>query len=155
MKLKRLFTRIIVIALLVSSMGIQVMATDTVESPNAPNKGKVNGLDVDFATEIQTDQEVLQERARAVEIESNSLPGWPQGPTTDGEAAICMDIDSGAVLYAKNADSSFYPASITKVMTALLALENGNMETDKVAFSQDSIDFLEYGDAHIGMKPGE
>ena len=155
MKLKRLFTRIIVIALLVSSMGIQVMATDTVESPNAPNKGKVNGLDVDFATEIQTDQEVLQERARAVEIESNSLPGWPQGPTTDGEAAICMDIDSGAVLYAKNADSSFYPASITKVMTALLALENGNMETDKVAFSQESIDFLEYGDAHIGMKPGE
>lgn len=180
MKLKRLFTRIIVIALLVSSLGIQAFATDTdmdsdnieetsigvqtnqeqeipesVESSNAPNKGKVNGLDVDFATEIQTDQEVLQERARAVEIESNSLPGWPQGPTTDGEAAICMDIDSGAVLYAKNADSSFYPASITKVMTALLALENGNMETDKVAFSQESIDFLEYGDAHIGMKPGE
>ena len=39
-------------------------------------------------------------------------------------------------------------------MTTLVALDNAEL-TDTVEFSQDSISFLEYGDAHIGMTPGE
>ena len=40
------------------------------------------------------------------------------------ESAVVMDVQSGAILYQKNMDKQEYPASITKVMTAMLAIEN-------------------------------
>lgn len=86
--------------------------------------------------------------------ETNSLTGWPEGPQVYGNAAIVMDINSGAILYGKKIDDKHYPASITKLMTALVALENSSME-DEVLFSQESIDILEWDYASIGMTPGE
>ena len=71
-----------------------------------------------------------------------------------GDSAIVMDMDSGAIVYGKQIDKRHYPASITKLLTALVALENSQL-TDEVLFSDDSVSFLEYGDAHIGMTPGE
>lgn len=87
-------------------------------------------------------------------VQSNQLEGWAEGPQIYSEAGIVMDIDSGAILYAKNIDAPHYPASITKIMTALVALEN-NALTDIVTISQEDVSFLEYGDAHIGLTPGE
>lgn len=77
-----------------------------------------------------------------------------QGPSINSEAGIVMDIDSGAILYAKNIDEQHYPASITKIMTALVALQNYKLD-ETVKFTWDDIRFLEYGDAHIGIKPDE
>ena len=96
------------------------------------------------------------ERAASYETapDTNSIEGWPQGPQVYGNSAIVMDMNSGAILYAKKSDEQRYPASITKLMTALVALENASLE-DEVYFSEDSVSFLEYGDAHIGMTPGE
>ena len=88
------------------------------------------------------------------EVQSNSIEGWAKGPQIYCESGIVMDVDSGAILYAKNIDAQHYPASITKVMTALVALENNEL-TDMVAFSNEDVYFLEYGDAHIGLRPGE
>lgn len=86
-------------------------------------------------------------------VQTNELTGWAKGPGTYGEAAILMEVETGAILYAKNIDAHYYPASITKILTTLVALENGQME-DKVTFSDDSLSFLEPGDAYIGMKAG-
>lgn len=88
------------------------------------------------------------------EVSSNEMVDWPQGPSINSEAGIVMDIDSGAILYAKNIDEQHYPASITKIMTALVALENYELD-ETVKFTWDDIRFLEYGDAHIGIKPDE
>ncbi|MFR8180235.1 MAG: hypothetical protein ACLU80_10355 [Dorea sp.] len=55
--------------------------------------------------------------------------------------------------YAKNIDAHEYPASITKVLTALVALENGQL-TDNVTFSHDSVAFLQRGDSSVGLKEG-
>ena len=87
-------------------------------------------------------------------VESNSVEDWPDGPQIYSESGIVMDMDSGAILYAKNIDDKHYPASITKVATALIALQNYGMD-EIVKFTSDDISFLEYGDAHIGIKPGE
>lgn len=87
-------------------------------------------------------------------VTSNALEGWPAGPQIYSESGIVMDIDSGAILYAKNIDDQHYPASITKVMTALVALQNYELD-EIVKFTWDDIGFLEYGDAHIGIKEGE
>lgn len=65
-----------------------------------------------------------------------------------------MDIDSGAVLYGKQIDEKRYPASITKLLTVLVALENANL-TDKITFTDECLNFLEWDDANIGMRVGE
>lgn len=56
--------------------------------------------------------------------DTDSVKGWTKGPQIEGESAILVDMLTGAVLYSKNADKAQYPASITKIMTALLGCEN-------------------------------
>lgn len=88
------------------------------------------------------------------EIQSNNIAGWPQGDAVQADSAIVMDADTGAVLYAKDIDQELYPASITKIMTALLALENGNLD-DVVTFSEYAVYSIEYGSSHLGLTEGE
>ncbi|EFV75998.1 hypothetical protein HMPREF1013_03764 [Bacillus sp. 2_A_57_CT2] len=52
----------------------------------------------------------------------------PKDPAIISEAAIVTDSESGAVLYAKNADKKMYPASLTKIATAIYAIENGDLK---------------------------
>ncbi len=87
-------------------------------------------------------------------VDSNAWENWARGPHIYSESGIVMDMDSGAILYAKNIDDKHYPASITKVMTALVALRNYEMD-EVVKFTWDDIGFLEYGDAHIAIKEDE
>lgn len=105
-------------------------------------------------TTLSTPSPEATDAAFNMAIDSNQFPGWPQGPQTYGEAAIVMDADSGAILYAKNIDGKAYPASITKILTMLVALDYAAPD-QKVTFSQESIDCLGNGYAHIGMLPGE
>lgn len=106
------------------------------------------------ADDPEAQREAERQAAYKIAPDTNSLKGWPQGPAVYGDSAIVMDMDSGAVLFEKQADKKHYPASITKILTTLVALENAEL-TDKVEFTEDSISFLEYGDASIGMTPGE
>ena len=56
--------------------------------------------------------------------DTDSIKNWVKGPQIEGESAILVDMFTGAVLYSKNADKAQYPASITKIMTALLGCES-------------------------------
>ena len=109
-----------------------------------------------FAEEGDTaaDREIQRQTCYAEPTDSNELTNWPQGPAVYADSAIVMDMNSGAILYGKQIDKQHYPASITKLLTTLVALDHAKL-TDKVEFSQDSISFLQYGDAHIGMRAGE
>lgn len=106
-----------------------------------------------YADDTMTFEEALQASYDTVP-DTNHIQGWPQGPQVYAGSAIVMDINSGAVLYGKKTDDRHYPASITKLLTALVALENSEPD-DEVYFSEDSVSFLEPGDASIGMTPGE
>ena len=85
-------------------------------------------------------------------IETNAL-------SLTAEAAILMDATSGQILYKKNSDTKQYPASITKLMTILLALEKMEAEnihlTDTITFSHDAIYTIEPGSSHIAIQEGE
>ena len=70
------------------------------------------------------------------------------------EACILMNADNGKILYSKNADEKMYPASTTKVMTAILALENCNL-TDIVTVSHDAIFNVPYGYSIANLQEGE
>lgn len=54
--------------------------------------------------------------------ETNGLENWPQGPHVYANSAIVMEMNSGAILYGKKINDKHYPASITKLLTALVAL---------------------------------
>lgn len=54
------------------------------------------------------------------------------------EAAILVDTDTGAVLYEKNSQQKMYPASLTKIATAIYAIEKGNLE-DMVTASWNAV----------------
>jgi len=108
-------------------------------------------------TEEEDAEEAYKKQLQAIydmPVQSNELENWPEGPGTYGEAAIVMEAETGAILYAKNIDEQHYPASITKVLTALVALENGNMD-DPVKMSHDSVAFLQPGDSSIALKEGD
>lgn len=87
-------------------------------------------------------------------IESNEIEGWPQGPTIEADAAVVMDAETGAFLYSKNMEAKEYPASITKIMTTLLAVENGNLDSE-ITFSESAVYNLEEGSSHAGIQVGE
>ena len=123
--------------ILFSSVGMTALATDE---------------NVEMSEEAQYELEMQQVYAKP--IESNARQGWPQGPMIYGESAIVVDMQTGAVLYEKGADERRYPASITKVLTALIAIENSSMD-DLVTFSEASVQSLESGYAHLAMRPGE
>lgn len=78
----------------------------------------------------------------------------PTVPSIQAEAAILMDAKTGAILYEKNMNERCYPASITKIMTALLAIENLK-PSDIVTFSQEAIFGIERNSSHIGLDVGE
>lgn len=79
---------------------------------------------------------------------------WPEGPSIDTPSAIVIEVNSGAILYEKNADEVNYPASITKVMTTMLALEYSDLD-EIVTFSDDAIDYNQGDTSHIARDYGE
>ena len=97
--------------------------------------------------------QIFTATAHASATEENSAV-WPKAPYVNAESAILMDLSSGAILYEKNAHTPQYPASITKIMTTLLALENCSMG-EIVTFSHDAVFGIEPGSSHIGIDEGE
>ncbi len=88
----------------------------------------------------------------AAQVEAEE--SWPSGISVDVGAAIVMEVETGTVLYEYNADESFYPASITKVLTALLALENCDL-SEIVTFSEDAVYKNEGDTSHIAREVDE
>ncbi|MCL6638321.1 MAG: D-alanyl-D-alanine carboxypeptidase [Firmicutes bacterium] len=72
-------------------------------------------------------------------------------PEVVGRAAVLIDGETGQVLYEKNAHQRMYPASTTKTLTAIIALEKGKL-TDMVVIPEEAA----YAEgSSIGLKPGE
>lgn len=83
-----------------------------------------------------------------------NVTDWPAAPDITGEAALLIEADSGVILYEKNSRTAMYPASLTKLMTALLVLENCSLD-EMVPFSSNAIFSLPSGASHIAINPGE
>lgn len=75
-------------------------------------------------------------------------------PEIDAKGAIVKEITTGTVLYEYNADERLYPASLTKIMTAILALENLDPASD-ITVSSAAINPLVNAGVHAYLLPGE
>ena len=128
---KRLFVGLVVGLLLFQNLGLLSQAAKIVEVPAEQVEGVYNQA-----------------------VDSNRMKEWPNGPHIYSESGIVMDVDTGSILYGKNIDDKHYPASITKVLTALVALENCDLDS-KVKHSWEDVNNLESGATHIGIKKDE
>jgi len=109
-----------------------------------------------YAVDTVPTEEMAQayEQRKNLLVDTNQIANWPEGPIIGAESAIVMEVDTGAILYAKNVDERLYPASITKMMTGLLVIENCNL-SDVVTFSDTAINNTEWGSSRIGIRAGE
>lgn len=82
-----------------------------------------------------------------------------EAPELTSTAAVLVDQDSGRVLFEKNADEKAYPASLTKVMTVLVAveaIEKGQVAmTDNVTASDSCLEGMVDDGSTAGIVPGE
>ena len=79
---------------------------------------------------------------------------WPESTGIQADGGILMDADSGADIYEKNADQAYYPASITKILTALVVIENCDLD-DMVTFSYNAVYNVEAGSSNMGALDGD
>ena len=80
--------------------------------------------------------------------------GLPEFPEIESQYVVLMDADTKEVIFSRNQDIRCYPASTTKLLTGLLAIENCKMD-DVITFSANAVNSIEYGDAHASIVEGE
>lgn len=80
----------------------------------------------------------------------NTIPVY--AVTTNCEAAMLFELKTGNILYEKSINKKMYPASLTKIMTATIALEIGNLD-DKITVDEKTP--YEVDGSSIALEPGE
>lgn len=100
--------------------------------------------------EISTQKADSFASSYAVSSGNMSLEGVAISDTTK---AGLFDLDHGSVMFAQNIHEKSYPASITKIMTAILAFKNGNMD-DIVTIPAEALN-QESGSTEIGFQEGD
>lgn len=88
------------------------------------------------------------------EVDTNKIQGWPQAADIASDTGILMDADTGTVLFDKGGDQQRYPASITKIMTLLVAVENSSMD-EQVTFTETGVRNVAADSSNINSKIGE
>ena len=102
----------------------------------------------------QTQETMSAEGTSAKSVKTGLVPQTLQTPPDIiADAAIVVDMATGYTLYEKNIQMQKYPASITKIMTATLVLENLNMD-DVVTFSHDAVYTIEPGSSSAYAEEG-
>lgn len=77
-------------------------------------------------------------------------------PEVNANFAILVDADAGLVVAEKNGSAKMYPASMTKVMTLLVACEHITDLNEKLEITQDIVDYVKKeGASNCGFKAGE
>ena len=79
---------------------------------------------------------------------------WPAGPYTNAKTAVLIEAESGTVLYDKDMKEKMFPASTTKIITALLAIENLDLDTE-ITMTHDAVYSMGWDASRVGMEEGE
>ena len=76
------------------------------------------------------------------------------GPTITSESAIVVEVSTGRIIYEKNSTKQMYPASTTKILTAILTIEKCNL-SDIVTISETALENIPQGYVTCGLVAGE
>ena len=87
-------------------------------------------------------------------VDSDYWTYWPMAETITGKTACLMDADTGTILYSKGIDAQRFPASITKLMTALIVAENCSLD-DQVTMTETGMADAYAGSSNCNPQLGE
>jgi len=79
---------------------------------------------------------------------------WPSEVAIEADGGILMDAETGTILYGKNINEAYYPASITKLLTAQVVLDRCKLD-ETVEFSQNAVYNVEQGSKSLSMDTGD
>ena len=85
---------------------------------------------------------------------ADAAVSWPENASIQADGGIVIEADTGTVLYGKNIHETYYPASITKILTALIVLEHCDLD-EIVTFSHDAVYNVEEGSSSAGIDEGD
>lgn len=100
------------------------------------------------------EQRQMADERKSMKVYTNEIQGWPDGPAIGAQSAVVMDVLTGTLIYSKNPNDHLYPASTTKLLTALLTIENTTMD-EEVTFSSDAVWNIDRGSSHLSIDVGE
>ncbi len=114
-------------------------------------------------TEILTDEEGNEIRNTESDViydtstteESGDITNYYDMPEINSPSAIVMDISSGTILYEKDINNEYYPGSLVKVMTAILAVDSGISLNEKLVYTEEMRNNLPSDASTISLLPGE
>ena len=110
---------------------------------------KVSGFNV---VAVQ-DSERVEPFAKELCVVTDNVGSDENVDMSQAEAAILFDLNNKEVLYSKNAHEQLYPASLTKIMTALVAVKNAPL--DKMLTATEGVKITESGAQLCGLKSGD
>lgn len=148
----KLFAFVLAAMLCVSMSGYEALAADSCKARYE--------ADYDENIEAASEEDATSNQDASSASDSNAKPttgiasDLPEAPWTSSVASIVIDAETGQVLYENNAHSVLYPASITKILTALVALENGDYNST-ITMSENAVWGIEEGSSCIGLQVGE
>ncbi|MBQ9443583.1 MAG: D-alanyl-D-alanine carboxypeptidase, partial [Lachnospiraceae bacterium] len=106
------------------------------------------------AEDTAADTEEISENAAQHTASAVKTLGDISAPQIIAEGAILMDANEGVILYQKNMDQPYFPASITKIMTCLLAVENSSL-SDTVTLSDKAVFGIDRASSNVGLDVGQ
>ena len=125
---------------------------ETTESTTPPEATEFQSTVVyDIPENIAGDASVI---SGCVSIDAQQPLGTEPGIVKTAKGAVLYEMTTGTLVYAKNPDSKLYPASLTKVMTALIALELGDLE-EMVTVSETAVADMDPEATLANLVPGE
>ncbi len=134
--------------------------TETVTEEKTETKTEATTKKEEKKTETQTEKEKASSENLVSEdnpIGDNGawydLDGISGSPDITAESSVVIDTRSGYTLYSKQGDVKRYPASITKVMTSLIAIENCSMD-ETVEYTEKILNTVEAGSSSAGIPAG-
>lgn len=109
------------------------------------------------AAEGEDKSKPVQQSGSGVDVHGTDAVQAMAGPSdysADAKAALLLELNSDTMVYAQNPDERLYPASLTKLMTFLVAIENGNIN-DRITVSETALKGLDPAGSSAGLEAGE
>ena len=120
----------------------------------------VSAVTAEPAADAQADAQTASDNsaedaaAEADSVPADQLLSSREQFSVAAKAALLIDLNTNRVVYEQDADERVYPASLTKIMTCLIALENGNL-SDVVTVSESALADLDEDSSVAGLVVGE
>ena len=138
MKKTKALSLLLSLLLLLSSLTLPLLAVDA-ETAADPEQTQTDSADAPPDDDSVPEDRLLSSRTSF---------------SVAAKAALLIDLNTGRAVYEQDADERVHPASLTKIMTCLLALENGNL-SDVVTVSASALDDLDADSSVAGLQVGE